>query len=214
MHFEENFLKKAKMSKKTKWTGILNTPIRTLDVNRPEGYSVVDADTTERNNQKMRELLDKALDDELNKRFTELFIHYEIEDRSNWQMIAYKLAEEFVPGFKTELNIIHNNEGAIKWETPNIGRTLEWTDKKLEKLLIDVETIKKKEKLKTEMEACRLLPRRDKFWMATDAHRGTIDQWIKTLHSRLQDAKSNKKRVESEVIRLNEALAKIQKKYK
>jgi len=202
------------MSKKSKWTGILNTPIRTLNVNRPEGYSVVDADTAERNNQKMSKLLDKALDDEINKKFTELFIHYEIEDRSNWRMIAYKLAEEFVPGFKNEINIIQNTQNSIEWETPNIGRTLEWTDKKLEKLLIDVEAIKKKEKLKTEIEACRSLARRDKFWKQPEAHRGEFDQWIKTLHSRLQDAKSNKKRVKRGVIRFSEALIEIQKKYK
>ena len=74
----------------------------------------------------------------------------------------------------------------------NRGRRLEWTLERLDDLLTAVESTKKRHSRSTDREALLLVARHGN-WLRPGNHRGSHEQWIETLESRLQDAKRIKR---------------------
>ena len=72
------------------------------------------------------------------------------------------------------------------------GRRSEWTLKRLDDLLTAVESTKRRHGRSTDREALLVVARHGN-WVRPGNHRGSHEQWIETLESRLQDAKRIKR---------------------
>ena len=133
-----------------------------------------------------------------------LFEHYGIEDHSDYFRLSLVLAIDHVPGFAVKeipYKLRHGDYGAVEPVTKT-GRHREWTGERLSDLLEAVDAIKRKKKLTSDRDALRELSRCEP-WRSPPGHRGDTKQWIETLETRLQEAKSYESRAQK---RLDNAL--------
>jgi hypothetical protein len=128
---------------------------------------------------------------ECRKKFVLLFDHYQIEDKTNFELLALHLAKDFVDGFKfieIPTKLQHGDFGGVvsSYEIHN-GRPKVWTEERLLELYDDVQTTKIKENKKSDRDALLRLAT-SKKWSRPNTSRD-LDSWIETLESRLQKAK-------------------------
>jgi hypothetical protein len=123
-----------------------------------------------------------------------LMKHYLIPDPHDWFSLALALAVDHVPGFQIEnkLGVEQIDWGISLVEhvgRKKTGRPKTWSVDRLDELLNDVEKTKKQFGLTQDREALSRIARLRKKWAPPANHRGERRQWIKTLESRLQEAK-------------------------
>jgi len=119
------------------------------------------------------------------KKLALLFEHYGIADKKDVSALAWALAVEHVPGFK------------FQFPEPKLkrGRKKEWDADRLEELCHTVESIKKG-LLLTDRQALKFMVNNQQHaqtWGAPKGRKGTQQQWIETLETRLQEAKTFRK---------------------
>jgi hypothetical protein len=206
--------------KKKKWTGELKKPIR-VRVARPKGLAVTDAETVMKANEEMERLACDAIYSERMRKLHLLMEHYGIADKDDWFCLALALATDHIPGFQIEwplvaLSFVANPSekelreagfsGPVTTAKKGGGRPSKWDFDRLEKLLSAVELEKAQYGVKTDREALlRLALRRE--WSRPATHRGTAEQWIKTLESRLQDGRAFQRRLDKAEAELQAVIA-------
>jgi hypothetical protein len=183
--------------KKKKWTGELMKPIQ-VRVVRPKGLAATDAETVMKANEEMERLACDAIHHELVKKLRLLMKHYGIADEGDWFRLAVALATDHVPGCQIECPLVGlplGFSGPVTTAKKKGGRPSKWGVDRLDSLLSAVETEKTRHGIKTDREALSRLARRQE-WSRPATHRGTADQWIETLESRLQDGRTFQRLVE------------------
>ena len=166
----------------------------------------------------MERLACDAIYDELIKKLRLLMEHYSIPDKDDWFGLAVALATDHVPGFQIEWPLAtFSHDSPHFFSGPVVvsgkkkgGRPSKWDFDRLERLLSAVEKEKARHGIKTDREALSRLARRQE-WSRTASHRGTADQWIKTLKSRLQDAKAFQRSMERAESGLRAAAARVRR---
>src|SRR6266536_2135132 len=126
-----------------------------------------------------------ALERELFNKLFLLFKHYHIKDKNDFAALAWALAYEHVPGFKV----------LEPRRTEHRGRKRKWDGDRYEQLLETVQSIREQHKSASfgDRRALAFMVKDEGYgatWGPPPNHRGTKQQWIETLESRLQDAKS------------------------
>ncbi|MGO9048965.1 MAG: hypothetical protein ACLQFW_19135 [Xanthobacteraceae bacterium] len=115
------------------------------------------------------------------KKLALLFSHYRIANKKDMAALAKALAVEHVPGFKV-----------VILQKSRAGRKLKWDPGRLEQLYRTVETVKRQRGF-TDRLALKLMVNNQEHaptWGVPPDHKGTRQQWVETLESRLQKAKS------------------------
>ena len=121
-----------------------------------------------------------------------LFERYGIADKSDYFGLALALTIEHVIHVKrAPLRLKHGTWGAVIRD--GIGRPTDWTRERLLEWLNAVEDETQRSKCSTDREAIGFLMRKKKEWQPPANHRGSLEQWLETLESRLQDAKRIKR---------------------
>jgi hypothetical protein len=131
-----------------------------------------------------------------------LLEHFGIADH-DLARLAWALAFEHVPGFQ----IVPEQKSAR-------GRKNEWDGFKLKALFDAVHEVKTKHKL-TDRQALKFLSTNPQFantWGRPKNHKGSRDQWIETLESRLQDSKRYVAYIESLPAMLEDARVRVRRK--
>ena len=119
---------------------------------------------------------------------TLLMKHYDIRDRTDMSALALALASAHVPGFKI-----------VPETTTTKGRKRKWDGLRLQELFETVNMLKSKQHL-TEKAALKFMVNAEQYaavWRPPLRHKGSKQQWIETLESRLQDAKRYVRRIET-----------------
>jgi len=183
---------------KHRWKGELAKPIRPKVI-RPQGLFVTDAETVARANEEMDDLYRQAIEETRLEKLRLLMDHYGISDKADFFSLALALAIDHVPGFgidPTPLRREQISDGvALVVQDNRTGRKLEWPPKRLDSLLSAVEDAKRKHGLSTDREAITVVAR-NREWGRPANHKGSDEQWLETLESRLQDAKRSKREIE------------------
>lgn len=195
-------------AKKTKWKGDLAAPILEPKEIRPHGY-FVDPETVESENKALLDAMDEVVALARLEKLSLLFEHYGIENKSDYFRLSLALAVEHVPGFALKhvtYKLSHGDYGAVEPATKT-GRRREWTSERLGALLDAVEAIKREKNIRTDREALQRLSRRPP-WKPQANHRGDATQWVETLESCLQHAKTIRKRVQMLDRQLSEMIEK------
>jgi hypothetical protein len=139
----------------------------------------------------------QARDAEFERKLRLLMKHYSIEDPHGWRALALHLARDHVPGFELDL-AVGFKEGlrsgpVVLLSREKTGRPNIWTGERLSELLEAVEKTKRLGQ-NSDLDALKSMSRRPwappKYWGPPANHRGDLSQWIRTLQSRLADAKS------------------------
>jgi hypothetical protein len=180
-----------------RWKGELAKPI-VVKVVRPHGFVVPNPsrdssanEKIEAENQLLFSARDKLRRDAENRKLELLADHYGIAS-SDFQGLALALARCFVPGFQFKDNLRPLSAyGAQPDAKLKPGRPAAWGATRLEQLFKEVRNYKATHRV-TDRSALAALAR--KGWPPPPNHRGTRDQWLETLESRLQEAK-NRRRV-------------------
>lgn len=107
-----------------------------------------------------------------------LMKHYGIADENDMRTLAWKLAYEHVPGFRVVVE-----------EKTRKGRKRKWDGPRLQELFEAVQSVKKEHRYNDRQALTFLVSSHDSPWRLPATHKGTKQQWIETLESRLQDAK-------------------------
>jgi hypothetical protein len=121
------------------------------------------------------------VEQQFSKKLAMLSDHYSIPDKPDMGALARALAVEHVPGFRIQFP-----EGKS-----GRGRKRKWLPDRLEELYQTVESIKLQHRL-TDKRALKFIvnnPEHAPTWGVPTGHKGSKEQWIETLESRLQDAK-------------------------
>jgi hypothetical protein len=184
---------------KRRWHGELARPIRPRVI-RPLGLCFVDPDTIAQANDEMIRLTNEAIAQKFVEKLDLLMKHYLIPDPHDWFSLALALAVDHVPGFQIEntLGVEQIDRGISLVEhvgRKKTGRPKTWSVDRLDELLNDVEKTKKQFGLMQDREALSRIARLRK-WAPPANHRGERRQWIKTLESRLQEAKVYRRNVD------------------
>jgi hypothetical protein len=191
----------ASKSKRSRYRGALASPI----VRQPPP-SFWGAVTPKRLNEYYRSVARhernqaKEIERHLSRRFSLLFDYYGIKDRRNTRALAWALAREHVKGFQL-----------VKPTNKKRGRRSVWDGKRLEQLLNTVESVQRAHPKFTDRRALRFMITTEPYsaiWAPSENHKGSKDQWLETLESRLQQAKSIKKQAKQ----LEEELRQISQK--
>jgi hypothetical protein len=130
---------------------------------------------------------ERLIEKKLSQKMMLLMEHYGISDPKDFAALALALAFAHVPGFK----IVPE----VKAKT---GRRRKWDGPRLLELLTTVNRLKSQHRLK-EKQALTFMVNNQQYrviWGPPPRHRGTKQQWIETLESRLQDAKRYARRIE------------------
>jgi hypothetical protein len=117
-----------------------------------------------------------------------LFDHYGIADKEDMAALARKLALEHVPGFKVQFP-----------EAKSGGRKRKWYPDRLEALRRTVQSLKDEHHFTDRQALTFMVNDQKKYaetWGVPAAHKGSKEQWIETLESRLQEAKGLQKCVD------------------
>jgi hypothetical protein len=213
-------------SKKKKHTGELEKAIRKPirpQVNRPHGFAVPDdPEAIKRENALMEELHEKAVAAARREKLKLLSRRYSLAE-DDYEGLALALAVEHEPGFLVDRQIVQlpvEFSGSVGFWGPvrvkdgklidkPSGRPLDWSGERLFQLLEAVQREKKKSGLTKDLDALGRLARQEQ-WRPPANHRskssrGEFDAWIRTLQSRLYDAKQLKRKIDV----LNAMIAKI-----
>jgi hypothetical protein len=205
-------------SKKKKRTGGLEKAIRRPirpQVVRSHGFAVPDdPEAVKRENALLEELHEKAVAAERRGKLKLLLQRYSLAE-DDYEGLALALAIKHEPGFQVvdrqivQLPIgfsepVRVKDGELTDKTS--GRPLEWSGERLLQLLEAVQREKKKSGLTKDLDALGRLARQEQ-WRPSANHRGEWDAWIRTLQSRLHDAKRPKRKIDA----LNAMITKIER---
>jgi hypothetical protein len=114
-----------------------------------------------------------------------LFDHFRIADKKNMAALALALAVAHVPGFQVHA------PGAKR------GRKRKWDADRLKALRLTVQLIRRQHRF-TDRQALSFMVNNQQhaeIWGVPKEHTGSKQQWIETLETRLQEAKSLQKLV-------------------
>jgi hypothetical protein len=180
----------------------IQKPIR-VQLIRPEGLAVTDGEMIKRANAQMEELHEKAVAAARREKLKLLCRRYSLAE-DDYEGLALALAIDHEPGFQVDRQLVELPNGFSGPVGPvkdgklidKRGRRIEWTGERFFQLLQAVEKEKEKSGLTEDLEALRRLARR-KQWSPPPNQRGGYDAWVRTLQSRLHDAKQLKRKVDS-----------------
>ena len=122
----------------------------------------------------------QRVEQKLLEKISLLMKHYGITDENDTTALAWELAFNHVPGFKT-VPEVHTKK----------GRKKEWHGGKLRELYDIVQSVKEQHKF-NDRQALKFVsnnPQYAEFWGPPKRYQGSKQQWVETLESRLQDAK-------------------------
>jgi len=128
-----------------------------------------------------------AVERQIWKKVALLFDHYGIADKTDMAELAFALVFEHVPGFKV-----------LPEAKSTRGRKLKWSPDRLDELYRTVESLKVRHRF-TDKQALKVIVNNQGYtaiWGVPTGHKGSRQQWIETLESRLQDAKRSVAQVE------------------
>jgi hypothetical protein len=153
----------------------------------------------ERHQQKAEDRVQRKL----SRKMRLLIRHYGIEDETNAAALAWALAFEHVPGFK----VIYPEAKSKR------GRKLKWDAGRLEDLYETVQAIKHRHRLSDRQALTFMVNNRQhkSTWDVPAGHRGSKQQWIETLESRLQHAKIIRKRADQALREIEKIAQKFRK---
>jgi hypothetical protein len=194
----------------------IQKPIR-VQLIRPEGLAVTDGETIKRANAQMEELHEKAVAAARREKLKLLCCRYSVAE-DDYEGLALALAIDHEPGFQVDRQLVELPPGFSGPVGPvkdgklinKRGRRIEWTVERFFQLLQAVEGEKEKSGLTEDLEALRRLARR-KQWSPPPNQRGGYDAWVRTLQSRLHDAKRLKRKVDALNAELEEIARRIGK---
>jgi hypothetical protein len=184
----------------------IRKPIRPFVI-RPKGFVVPDdPEAIRRENALMEELHEKEVVAARREKLKLLLRRYSLAD-DDFEGLA--LAIEHEPGFQVDRQIAQapfGFEGPVRIkdgkhiDKPR-RRPVQWPVERLLQLLEAVEAEKKKSRLTKDLDALKGLARQ-KGWEPPAFHRsnsprGKFDAWVRTLQSRLHDAKKLKRKVDA-----------------
>jgi hypothetical protein len=129
---------------------------------------------------------------------------------NDYELLALSLAIQHEPGFRvvdrqiTSLPLTNTDapgfsgpvlikDGVLISE--RTGRPMDWPPERLLQLLEAVQTERKRPGVKKDLDALRRLARR-REWAPPPNHRGEFSAWVRTLQSRLHDAKTFRRGVD------------------
>jgi hypothetical protein len=124
---------------------------------------------------------DALIERELSRKLSLLFDHYGIVDKEDIAALGWALAFEHVPGFKVRFPEARSNR----------GRKRKWLPERLEELDETVQQLKQRFNF-TDRKALTFMVynlEHSVTWGIPSGHKGSKQQWIETLESRLQEAK-------------------------
>jgi hypothetical protein len=141
-----------------------------------------------------------------------LFRRYSLV-KDDYEGLALSLAIRHEPGFRvvnrqiTKLppgfsGPVRIKDGVLIIE--RTGRPIDWSPERFLQLLEAVQTEKKKSHVTKDLDALASLARK-KEWAPPPTHRGEFDAWVRTLRSRLHDAKKFKRQLDCAERMLEEA---------
>ena len=148
----------------------------------------------------------QRVEQKLLEKISLLMKHYGITDENDTTALAWELAFNHVPGFKT-VPEVHTKK----------GRKKEWHGGKLRELYDIVQSVKEQHKF-NDRQALKFVsnnPQYAEFWGPPKRYQGSKQQWVETLESRLQDAKRYVAWIDSLPARLNQiAEAVVREKFR
>ena len=167
--------------KRRRYVGELAVPIISPDPPTFEG-----AVTRERvqkfwrNHRKHERKAEQLIKQKISQKMGLLMKHYGISDPNDMSALALALAFAHVPGFKI-----------VPETKTKKGRKRIWDGPRLLELFETVEMLKSKHNF-TEKIALKFMVNNEQYaavWGPPPTHKGSKEQWIETLQSRLKDAK-------------------------
>ena len=196
----------------------IRKPIRP-QVIRPHGFVVPDdPEAIRRENALMEELHEKAVAAARRQKLKLLLRRHSLAEE-DYEGLALALAIKHEPGFKVDRQIAEapfGFEGAVRIkygkhiDKPR-RRPVQWPERLLQ-LLEALEAEKKKSRLTKDLDALKGLARQ-KGWEPphrSNSPGGRFDPWVRTLQSRLHDAKKLKRKVDA----LNAFVEEVQRRGK
>jgi hypothetical protein len=144
---------------------------------------------------------EQIIKQKLLQKITLLMEYYGIRDQNDMPSLALALASAHVPGFKVipervpmpKLNVVQPTDGIMlvpETQTKK-GRKRQWDGPRLTGLFEIVSLVKSRHNL-SDKQALKFIvnnPQHASIWGPAPGHKGSKQQWIETLESRLQDAK-------------------------
>ena len=210
-------------SKKINRTGELEKatrkPIRPK-VNRPHGFAVPDdPEAIRRENALMEELHEKAVAAERRQKLKLLLRRHSLAEE-DYEGLALALAIEHEPGFRVDRQIAQmppGFSGPVRLKDGKLvdapkRRPLQWTVERLLRLLEAVQVEKEKSGLTKDLEVLQRLAGQNEWTSANDrsnSPRGAFAARVRTLQSRLHDAKKVKRRLDELTAIVEEANAEV-----
>jgi hypothetical protein len=207
----------------------IRKPIRPFVI-RPKGFVVPDdPEAIRRENALMEELHEKEVVAARREKLKLPLRRYSLAEH-DFEGLALALAIEHEPGFKVDRQIAEAPSGFVdavrtgfvdavrikdgKHIDKPRRRPVQWPVERLLQLLEAVEAEKKKSRLTKDLDALKRLARQ-KGWEPPAFHRsnsprGRFDAWVRTLQSRLHDAKKLKRKVDA----LNAFVEEVQRRGK
>ena len=135
----------------------------------------------------------QRVEQKLLEKISLLMKHYGITDENDTTALAWELAFNHVPGFKT-VPEVHTKK----------GRKKVWHGGKLRELYDIVQSVKEQHKF-NDRQALKFVSKQyAEFWGPPKSYQGSKQQWVETLESRLQDAKRYVAWIDSLPARLNQ----------
>ena len=187
---------------------------------RPKGFVVPDdPEAIRRENALMEELHEKEVVAARREKLKLLLRRYSLAE-DDFEGLALALAIQHEPGFKVDRQIAEapfGFEDAVRIkdgkhiDKPR-RRPVQWPVERLLQLLEALEAEKKKSRLTKDLDALKRLARQ-KGWEPphrSNSPRGRFDPWVRTLQSRLHDAKKLKRKVDA----LNAFVEEVQRRGK
>jgi hypothetical protein len=123
---------------------------------------------------------ERNVSQKLLRKMSLLMKHYGIANARDTAALAWALATEHVPGFKV-----------VSETKTKRGRKKQWDGPKLQALYNAVHTVKKAHNY-NDRQAIKFIAANNKYagkWGPPKTYKGSKQQWVETLESRLQDAK-------------------------
>jgi hypothetical protein len=198
----------------------IRKPIRP-QVNRPHGFAVPDdPEAIKRENALMEELHEKAIAEAQQRNLSLLCRRYALAE-NDYELLALSLAIQHEPGFRvvdrqiTSLPLTNTDASGFSGPvlikdgvliSERTGRPIDWPPERLVQLLKAVQTERKRSGVKKDLDALKRLARR-REWAPPPNHRGEFRAWVRTLQSRLHDAKKFRRGVDE----LNATFEKIER---
>ena len=168
-------------SKRRRYAGELATPI--VWPTPPTFWGAVTDERVKefwRNYERHQQEAEQSVKQQLWRKLSLLMKHFKIADENDTMALVWALASEHVPGFQVV------PEGGSKK-----GRKKEWHGEKLQALYDAVQSAKNQHNFNDRL-ALKFISSNSlsaKTWGLPANYKGSKEQWVETLESRLQDAK-------------------------